>query len=173
MKQLVFYFLILGLVFSCLQACKSDDLCEDVICSGNEVCVDGVCLDTVCNVCGMYNGFVTGSYILPMDPLIEYADIPMKISFSKIANSTNYNVTMDISSTLGVPQDSFNLIFMGVLNGNVVSVNNQVYEYNNNILNSILVNGTFTFDSSFSNVNATIDLSDAVDGSMTFSGSKQ
>jgi uncharacterized membrane protein len=171
MKQLVYYFLILGLVFSCLQACKSDDLCEDTICNVNEVCVDGVCIDAACNVCGTYNGLLSGSYTLSNSTPLDYTDIPMEISFSKIANSTNYNVTMDISNTLGVPQDSFILTFMGVLNGNVVSVNNQVYEQDS--ITSFMMNGTFTFDTSFSNVNASIGLSNAIDGSMTFSGSKQ
>ncbi|MEZ4915575.1 MAG: hypothetical protein R2836_01160 [Chitinophagales bacterium] len=64
MKKIFLSLFVAGAITFGLQSCGEEDLCEGITCPTGEICQDGTCVTdpdaTTCDVCGTYNGSLTG-----------------------------------------------------------------------------------------------------------------
>lgn len=171
-KGLFFLAMLLSLSIT-LSSCDNKDAdasCSDGIRNGNETGVDCGGSDCPsCCVCGVYEGLANGILVVPSQSindvvfnenmlfnLIQYDDDTYEIQF--------YFYT---PSSIGTPL--FNFTFFGELNGNTLSISNDVFSFDSSVCE---INGTATFNNTFDEITGNFYFSGGASGSVSIDGEK-
>jgi hypothetical protein len=130
MKKFVFYILVLGFILFGMQACKSDDLCEDTVCNVNEVYLDGVCVDTTCCFCGVYDGLSSGAFETALTGTdTTFTNVPVALNLSRVGFTNECILEYDMSNLLGAMPNTLVISLNGTLLDSTITFPEQDYPF--------------------------------------------
>jgi hypothetical protein len=164
MKKLLHYFLICGFILISLQACENDDLCEDTLCTINEVCLDGVCIDTTCYVCGRFVGdaeFILQDSTGLIDTIYNFQNLVIEINKTSVENE--YEILLN-----PVYQESQLLI--GNYSNYTLNIPNQVSP---SPIGLFFVEGNIQYDSTYHSIFGNLEFNSTIISTLSFESFRQ
>lgn len=164
-------FIVLALLF--FQSCGDKELepCDTLICAENEVCLDGVCIDTSCCFCGAYDGLASGTFEVALTGTdTTFTDLPVALSLTRVDFTNNYIFEMDISLMSGAPMGTLIIDFNGTLQDSTITFPVQVDPYG---LGEFTKSGELVYFADCDSIRGNIQIVDNVNSSISFKATKQ
>lgn len=130
MKKIFLSLFVAGTLTFGLQSCKEDDLCEGITCGTGEICSDGTCITdpnaTTCDVCGTYDGSLTGYVIVNGDSLFNpTSPVQSPTIVAEVSGEYTLEINLESLFTGLKPKVS------GTYNSNtkILTITNEEYSY--------------------------------------------
>jgi hypothetical protein len=165
-------FIVLALLF--FQSCNEKELapCDTLICAENEVCMEGVCIDTSCCFCGAYVGLASGTFEVALTGTdTTFTDLPVALSLTRVDFTNDYIFEMDISSISGAPMGTLIIDFNGTLQDSTISFPLQQYQYSG--LMAVTLSGALDYFADCDSIRGNILIVDNVNAAISFRAIKQ
>lgn len=172
MKKGLFFLAMLLSLSIILSSCGAKDAnptCSDGIQNGNETSIDcgGSDCPSCCVICGEYQGLANGTFVVPAESINETV-VNQTMAFNVLGFADNtYEIQFYFFTPSSFGSPMFNAMIEGELNGNTLTVTNEVIGYNTTVG---IINGTCTFNSTFDEITGSFDFSAGTSGSVTIFG---